>query len=170
MTLLIPYLISQSAEWSSCKLRVFFLKGKEELDSEQRNMATLLNKFRIDYSDMTIIPDHGEEPNEKSIKEFQTLISNWRVKRSKDQDIQQHGVTDSELIALKSKTWRHIRLRELLEEHSKNSNLIVITLPVPRKNTCSVYLYMCWLHLLTHDMPPVLLLRGNQQSVLTFYS
>ena len=44
------------------------------------------------------------------------------------------------------------------------------TLPVPRKGTCSSSLYMAWLETLTRDMPPILLLRGNQQSVLTFYS
>ena len=44
------------------------------------------------------------------------------------------------------------------------------TLPVPRKGTCSSSLYMAWLETLTNGMPPILLLRGNQQSVLTFYS
>ena len=44
------------------------------------------------------------------------------------------------------------------------------TLPVPRKGQ-PVPLYMTWLDCLTRDMPaPVLLLRGNQDSVLTFYS
>jgi solute carrier family 12 sodium/potassium/chloride transporter 2 len=34
---------------------------------------------------------------------------------------------------------------------------------------CSA-LYLVWLELLTRDMPPTLLVRGNQSSVLTFYS
>ena len=38
------------AKYSGCKLRVFFLSDKlEELDSEARNMASLLAKFRIDF-------------------------------------------------------------------------------------------------------------------------
>ena len=48
--------------------------------------------------------------------------------------------------------------------------LLYRTLPVPRKNTCPAGLYMAWIETLTKDMPPILLLRGNQSSVLTFYS
>ena len=44
------------------------------------------------------------------------------------------------------------------------------TLPMPRKDTVSSTLYMAWLETLTANMPPFLLVRGNQQSVLTFYS
>lgn len=44
------------------------------------------------------------------------------------------------------------------------------TLPMPRKNMVSAALYMAWLEVLTRDMPPFLLVRGNQTSVLTFYS
>ena len=44
------------------------------------------------------------------------------------------------------------------------------TLPMPRMGTVSAPLYMAWLETLTKDMPPFLLVRGNQTSVLTFYS
>ena len=43
-------------------------------------------------------------------------------------------------------------------------------MPVPRKGTCSDALFMAYLDLLTRHLPPTLLLRGNQQSVITFYS
>lgn len=43
------------------------------------------------------------------------------------------------------------------------------TLPVPHK-FCPAGLYMAWLDTLTRDLPPTLLLRGNQQSVLTYFS
>lgn len=44
------------------------------------------------------------------------------------------------------------------------------TLPMPRKASVSAPLYMAWLETLTRDMPPFILIRGNQTSVLTFYS
>ena len=44
------------------------------------------------------------------------------------------------------------------------------TLPMPRKGLCSAGLYMAWLDTLSRDMPPMLLLRGNQENVLTYYS
>lgn len=44
------------------------------------------------------------------------------------------------------------------------------SLPVARKGAVSSALYMAWLEALSKDLPPVLLVRGNHQSVLTFYS
>ena len=44
------------------------------------------------------------------------------------------------------------------------------TLPMPKKALYSAGLYMSWLDTLTRDLPPIMLVRGNQESVLTFYS
>lgn len=44
------------------------------------------------------------------------------------------------------------------------------TLPIGRKGRCPSSLYMAWLETLSQDLrPPVLLIRGNQENVLTFY-
>lgn len=44
------------------------------------------------------------------------------------------------------------------------------TLPVGRKGRCPSSLYMAWLETLSQDLrPPVILTRGNQENVLTFY-
>jgi len=77
---------------------------------------------------------------------------------------------EAELKTLREKTNRHLRLRELLLDHSRMANLIVMTLPIPRRGGVSAPLYMAWLECLTRDMPPFLLVRGNQASVLTYYS
>lgn len=99
-------------------------------------------------------------------------------------------ITKSDLLAVQDKTNRHLRLREYLLEHSANSDLvflnkimilpnsshkffdsqIVMTLPMPRKNIIKAAHYMAWLEALSRDLPPFLFVRGNQQSVLTFYS
>lgn len=44
------------------------------------------------------------------------------------------------------------------------------SMPIARKETISDFLYMAWLDILTKDLPPTLLIRGNHKSVLTFYS
>uniref|UniRef100_A0A0M3HGT2 SLC12 domain-containing protein n=1 Tax=Ascaris lumbricoides TaxID=6252 RepID=A0A0M3HGT2_ASCLU len=44
------------------------------------------------------------------------------------------------------------------------------TLPVPRKGLISSCLYMAWIDVMTRELPPTLMIRGNQTSVLTFYS
>ncbi|XP_013400301.1 solute carrier family 12 member 2-like, partial [Lingula anatina] len=66
LTMLIPYILSTKSHWSNCDLRVFTAgTKKKELDRDQKNMATLLSKFRIDYSKMTVIPDIGKKPKEE---------------------------------------------------------------------------------------------------------
>jgi hypothetical protein len=45
-----------------------------------------------------------------------------------------------------------------------------MTLPLPKKGSLPPLLYMAWLDFVTQNLPPFLLIRGNQDSVLTFYS
>ncbi|XP_060811351.1 bumetanide-sensitive sodium-(potassium)-chloride cotransporter [Bombus pascuorum] len=169
LTLLLPYIISTRRNWSNSKLRVFALANKNsELEYEQRNMASLLSKFRIDYSALNVIPDISKPAQDTTKNFFNTLIANFQETENTktDDDI----IKDSELTAMNEKTNRHLRLRELLLENSMEANLIVMTLPMPRKGAVSAPLYMAWLETLTRDMPPFLLVRGNHTSVLTFYS
>ncbi|XP_055689651.1 bumetanide-sensitive sodium-(potassium)-chloride cotransporter isoform X2 [Lutzomyia longipalpis] len=171
LTLLLPYIISTRRNWNSCKLRVFALANKKaELEFEQRSMASLLAKFRIDYSDLRLLPDITKKPQEETIKFFNDLLEEYR--RAQTRDGNQGGVqiTESELLAVKDKTNRYLRLREYLHEHSMKSDLVVMTLPMPRKSIVSAPLYMAWLESMSHKMPPFLFVRGNQSSVLTFYS
>jgi len=167
LTLLLPYILTTRSNWNSCKLRVFCLANrKEELDSEQRRMAAMLSKFRIDYSDVIVITDITKKPQQSTREYFNDLTKNF----VETDGTTEARITESELLALRDKSNRHMRLREQLLVHSKTSNLIVMTLPMPRKGTVSAPLYMAWLEMLTADMPPFLLVRGNQTSVLTFYS
>ncbi|BES94251.1 Amino acid permease [Nesidiocoris tenuis] len=169
LTLLLPYIITTRRNWSECKLRVFTLANKkDDLLYEQRNMASLLSKFRIDYSDLKVIPDITKKPMDETNTFFDQLIKGFVVNDSTVED--NVMISKSELSAMKDKTNRHLRLRELLQEYSMGANLIVMTLPMPRKNVVAASLYMAWLETLTKGMPPFLLVRGNQQSVLTFYS
>ncbi|XP_042337261.1 solute carrier family 12 member 2-like, partial [Plectropomus leopardus] len=109
---------------------------------------------------------------------FKELIEPYRLK---EDDMEQEAaerlkaqepwrITDNELELYKAKSNRQIRLNELLREHSSTAKLIVMSMPLARKGTVSSALYMCWLETLSKDLPPLLLVRGNQQSVLTFYS
>ncbi|PIO70492.1 hypothetical protein TELCIR_07651 [Teladorsagia circumcincta] len=87
-----------------------------------------------------------------------------------DQDCPPGMTTKTELEAQKQKTYRQLRTAELLHDHSMDVDLVVITLPVPRKGMVSASLYLSWLDIMTRRLPPTLLVRGNQTSVLTFYS
>ncbi|VEN49210.1 unnamed protein product [Callosobruchus maculatus] len=172
LTMLLPYIISTRNSWHSCKLRVFALAtNKNELEVEERNMAHLLEKFRLEYSSLKMV-SISEKPQDSTIAFFDDLLVRFRQPSDNRTGNSENDcfVTEKEIQALQDKTYRQLRLRELLLENSSKSNLVVMSLPMPRKGTVSAPLYMAWLEVLTRDMPPYLLVRGNQQSVLTFYS
>ncbi|XP_077971589.1 solute carrier family 12 member 1-like [Styela clava] len=178
LTILLPYLLSIKQQWSGCHLRVFTGGKQSRIDQEKRTMAQLLSKFRIDFKDVIVVPDINQKPKKSSISNFEELIKPFRMldgeMSEEDRQIartkEPWKITDDELEVLKEKTNRQIRLRELIQTHSMDAALVVMTLPMARKGTCSAGLYMSWLEELSRDMPPMLLMRGNQTSVLTFYS
>ncbi|RDD45716.1 Solute carrier family 12 member 2 [Trichoplax sp. H2] len=157
LTVLIPYLLSLSRYWSNCKLRVLTPGKPERLQLTMIRMATLLKKFRIDYENVIALGDINEEPCEESISLFRELSADCEY-------------CDNNL-ELDDKSKRHIKIGELLLKHSAGSNLVVITLPIPRKNVCTATKYMSWLEVISGSLTcPVLMIRGNQTNVLTFNS
>uniref|UniRef100_A0A8C6YRU5 Solute carrier family 12 member 2 n=1 Tax=Nothoprocta perdicaria TaxID=30464 RepID=A0A8C6YRU5_NOTPE len=178
LTLLIPYLITTKKKWKDCKIRVFIGGKINRIDHDRRAMATLLSKFRIDFSDIMVLGDINTKPKKENIAAFEEMIEPFRLhEEDKEQEIadkmkedEPWRITDNELELYKTKTYRQIRLNELLQEHSSTANIIVMSLPVARKSAVSSALYMAWLEALSKDLPPILLVRGNHQSVLTFYS
>uniref|UniRef100_A0A3Q3NKP2 Solute carrier family 12 member 2 n=1 Tax=Mastacembelus armatus TaxID=205130 RepID=A0A3Q3NKP2_9TELE len=178
LTLLIPYLLTNKKRWKECKIRVFIGGKINRIDHDRRAMATLLSKFRIDFSDITVLGDMNTKPKKEHVTAFEEMIEPYRLK---EDDMEQETaerlknsepwrITDNELELYRTKTNRQIRLNELLKEHSGTANLIVMSLPLARKGAVSSALYMAWLEALSKDLPPILLVRGNHQSVLTFYS
>lgn len=140
-------------------------------------MAQLLSKLRIDYSSLTMLQGMSQKPSPESIEFHARLLDGFREsdQKSNVDDISADAdadcyVSDTELATLEEKTNRQLRLRELLLEHSTAATLVVMSLPMPRQGAISAPLYMSWLEVLTRDMPPFLLVRGNQMPVLTFYS
>uniref|UniRef100_A0A8C3XTX4 Solute carrier family 12 member 2 n=1 Tax=Chelydra serpentina TaxID=8475 RepID=A0A8C3XTX4_CHESE len=178
LTLLIPYLLTTKKKWKDCKIRVFIGGKINRIDHDRRAMATLLSKFRIDFSDIMVLGDINTKPKKENIAAFEEMVEPFRLHEDdKEQDIadkmkedEPWRITDNELELYKTKSYRQIRLNELLKEHSSTANVIVMSLPVARKGAVSSALYMAWLEVLSKDLPPVLLVRGNHQSVLTFYS
>merc|ERR1719264_609070 len=161
LILLIPYILTTRKQFSECKLRVFSLANrKDELDRETRNMAALLAKFRIDFSSVLVIPDVTKRASEESRSKLSAKLA----------ELPAGTIPEEELATNKEKTNRHLRLSELLQEHSSAAELIVMTLPMPRRGHTSAPLYLTWLDLMTENLPPTMLVRGNQASVLTFYS
>uniref|UniRef100_S4R6A1 Solute carrier family 12 member 2 n=1 Tax=Petromyzon marinus TaxID=7757 RepID=S4R6A1_PETMA len=178
LTLLVPYLLTTKKTWRDCKIRVFIGGKINRIDHDKRVMATLLSKFRIDFSDIEVLGDMNTKPDKDSVKAFEEMIEPYRL-HEEDLDAEEAEklrqenpckISDDELERFRDKTYRQIRMNELLQQHSRRANLIVMSLPVARKGAVSSTLYMAWLEVLSKNLPPTLLVRGNHQSVLTFYS
>ena len=129
---------------------------QKKLKSNQVRMASLLKKFRITFSGIVEVVGINSKPASQSIEKF-------RQTRIKDE------LSENE--PLDKKTLRQIRLGELVREHSRDSKLVVLTMPIPRKSVVSNLMYMSWLETISQDLDAeMLFVRGNQTSVLTFYS
>ncbi|KAF7218040.1 solute carrier family 12 member 2 [Nothobranchius furzeri] len=160
LTLLIPYLLTNKKRWKDCKIRVFIGGKINRIDHDRRAMLTVRNLLC------------------SSVVAFEEMVEPYRLKEDNMEleaaerlkNSEPWRITDNELELYRAKTSRQIRLNELLKEHSSTANLIVISLPLARKGAVSSALYMAWLEVLSKDLPPILLVRGNHQSVLTFYS
>lgn len=79
-------------------------------------MITLLSKFRIDYSKVTVIPDVTKKAKDSTKHEFNTIING----------IAHDKPEEAELLANKEKTNRHLRLSELLRENSTMSEMVIM--------------------------------------------
>ncbi|XP_060804518.1 bumetanide-sensitive sodium-(potassium)-chloride cotransporter [Amyelois transitella] len=169
LTLLLPYILSTRRAWASSPLRVFTLANKNtEMEIEERNMASLLSKFRIDYSALKMIPDITKRPRDSTLAYFERLIAPFKTS---DESNDQTGITEADLLAARDRTHRHLRLRELIASQSAGARLVCVTLPLPRRRgVVPPALYLAWLHAIATAADRVLLVRGNHAAVLTFYS
>uniref|UniRef100_A0AAQ5ZHE6 Solute carrier family 12 member 1 n=1 Tax=Amphiprion ocellaris TaxID=80972 RepID=A0AAQ5ZHE6_AMPOC len=178
LTLLLPYILTNRKKWKDSKLRIFVAGQPGRTDETKREHKMTKNRNKITKTwDKQQKSD--KKNNKNKTKYYKNEIQN--DKRTMNNIIFYfmikatcHGL---EIILnlwfynfAVLQTNLQIRLNELLQEHSKSASLIVVSMPIARKESISDFLYMAWLDTLTKDLPPTVLIRGNHKSVLTFYS
>ncbi|XP_077607412.1 solute carrier family 12 member 3 [Crocuta crocuta] len=178
LTLLIPYLLGRKKRWSKCRIRVFVGGQINRMDQERKAIISLLSKFRLGFHEVHVLPDINQKPRAEHTKRFEDMIAPFRLNDGfKDEAAVTEmrrdcpwKISDEEINKNKVKSLRQVRLNEILLDSSQDAALVVITLPIGRKGKCPSSLYMAWLETLSQDLrPPVILIRGNQENVLTFY-
>ncbi|XP_071345189.1 solute carrier family 12 member 1 [Trachinotus anak] len=178
LTLLLPYILTTRKKWKDCKLRIFIAGQPERSELDKQEMKSLLQKFRINCTDINVIDDIHVRPSSDSLQKLEDMIEPFRLHEGSKDNAQAEAmqkehpwkITDKELNNFEEKTNLQVRLNEVLQQNSKSANLIIVSMPIARKESVSDFLYMAWLDILTKDLPPTLLIRGNHKSVLTFYS
>jgi hypothetical protein len=174
LTLLLPHILTTRKKFSKCKLRIFVLarEGKS-VDEEKQNMTELLNKFRLSFHQIVMLTDVNKRPGKKIKKEFDEMIRAVLQPKKNAPSIEANTLmlTHSDLARTDENTKFHLRIAEIVREHSSNASLIVMTLPMPTMDESLPFgIYLSWLDLVSKNLPPFLMVRGNQESVLTFYS
>ncbi|XP_048041353.1 solute carrier family 12 member 3-like [Megalobrama amblycephala] len=176
LTLLVPYLLTRRNRWKKCKIRVFILGDKETMKEDRKDMKMLLKRFRLEFEDIVIITDVDKAPLPKNMQRYEETIAPFKLSvEQTGGDVQElkrlspWKFSDKDLEAIKPKVERTVRLNEIIKKNSIPAALVVISLPVPDVN-CPSSLYMAWLEALSYGIHcPVLLIRGNQENVMTFY-
>ncbi|XP_068584270.1 solute carrier family 12 member 3-like [Cebidichthys violaceus] len=177
LTLLVPYLLTRRKRWHRSKIRVFIVGDEQNMEEGRNEMIALLKRFRLDFNNVTVMTDSERHPNGKNLSRFVDSVAPFRL-----HDEQQEGVSvqelrqrtpwkisDKEFEAFKLKSERKVRLNEIIRRNSQHAALVLVSLPVPHRD-CTSALYMAWLDTLTCGLHcPAVLIRGNQQNVLTFY-
>ncbi|XP_053742807.1 solute carrier family 12 member 3 [Synchiropus splendidus] len=177
LTLLLPYLLTRRKRWAKCKVRVFVGGDAEKKEEQREEVVALIKKFRLGFHDVQVLPDLLHNPQPGNVHQFENMVAHLRAEETNPKNnsgasphAQPWRITDQDLERNKAKTLRLIRLNEVLQESSREAALVVVTMPVGRRGLCPSFLYLAWLDFLSRDMrAPVLLVRGNQENVLTLY-
>ncbi|XP_065812564.1 solute carrier family 12 member 3-like [Labrus bergylta] len=179
LTLLLPYLLTRRKRWAACKVRVFVGGDSDKKEEQREEVLALIKKFRLGFHDVEVLPDIYQNPQPGNVHQFENMLARFRLDKNLKlgSDTGTPGlqeepwmITDQDVEKNKAKSLRQIRLNEVLQDYSREAALIVIIMPVGRRGACPSTLYLAWLDFLSRDLrPPVLMVRGNQENVLTFY-
>ncbi|KAK2862946.1 hypothetical protein Q5P01_002479 [Channa striata] len=177
LTLLVPYLLTRRKRWHKCKVRVFIVGDEENMDERRKEMLDLLKRFRLDFHEVIVMTDTEKRPHSRNLNRFLDSVAPFRLydeqkESASVQDMRHNApwkISDKEFEFFKPKSERKVRLNEIIRRNSQNAAILLVTLPVPHSD-CPSALYMAWLNALTCGLHcPALLIRGNQENVLTYY-
>uniref|UniRef100_A0A4W6EHG6 Solute carrier family 12 member 10, tandem duplicate 1 n=1 Tax=Lates calcarifer TaxID=8187 RepID=A0A4W6EHG6_LATCA len=177
LTLLVPYLLTRRKHWRRSKVRVFIVGDEQNMEEGRNEMIALLKRFRLDFNDVIVMTDSEKRPHVKNLSRFVDSVAPFRLHDEQQdgisvQELRQSApwkISDKEFEAFRLKSERKVRLNEIIRRNSQHAALVLVSLPVPQSD-CPSALYMAWLDTLTCGLHcPAVLIRGNQQNVLTFY-
>uniref|UniRef100_A0AAF5D1W6 Solute carrier family 12 member 3 n=1 Tax=Strongyloides stercoralis TaxID=6248 RepID=A0AAF5D1W6_STRER len=164
LTLLIPHLIAVNINsyLHGANVRIFIICADTHDPRETKEqMEKMLKKFRITFNDVIVLVEQEIDLYRETVDEYNSFMEILNPAASSEK----HAIDAKLLQTYDRKIKQQLRLRELLLEHSAASHLVIVTLPIVHESAVMSPLYMLWLELLTKDMPPTLLVRGNHSSI-----
>ena len=123
-------------------------------------MKDVLTNFRISTSDVTVISNMKVRANDQLWNDFRASLKNLPKEVVNANDIE----NEQEFIN------KHLRLSEEIQKHSSDAQMILMTLPQQYIGNTNPAIYMASLDFMTRNLPPTLLIGGNNVSVLTSFT
>ncbi|XP_060833886.1 bumetanide-sensitive sodium-(potassium)-chloride cotransporter-like isoform X2 [Rhopalosiphum padi] len=154
LSLIISYILKHSITWKNCKFRIFGVTNKVECLSEEKNkLKQLLSLYRIDFDYLDIILSNTTDPT--TMTYFNSLFERASSKENQfdEYNLQKEYISET------------LFLRDLIELHSFNSDLIILT--TPKNNEEINILFMCWIETISRGLPPCIIINGSTESVIT---
>ncbi|CAI6364618.1 unnamed protein product [Macrosiphum euphorbiae] len=154
LSLIIAYILKHSNTWKNCKFRIFGVTNRVDcLSEEKHKLKQLLALYRIDFDYLDIIL--ANTTGNTTMTYFNSLLERVSSKENQFDDYS----LQTEYIA------ETLFLRDLIEMHSFNSDLIVLT--TPKNNEEINILFMCWIETISRELPPCIIINGSTEPVLT---
>lgn len=156
LTLLPPYLLRAHRRWKHAHFRVLtvaFLDEGETYDEKQKNLATMLYRYRINGDGIVI---EGSVEHD-SITPFTKM--NW------DALARQFQLETAESASRRTK--RYLVIADILRQYSSHASFIALTQDIPPADVDSK-LYMAWLETVSKINVPFCFIRGNGDNVLSW--
>eukprot|EP01083_Nonionella_stella_P193396 714331_1 len=152
LTVLIPYIMAKSDYWqiqtdggpNKVPVRLLIISEKEEGSDDLRKVIDLLQLFRINWVDPVCVSTGGHGASQESLDHYNKTIAPRPILQQARPEV----------------TSRWVRVAELMKEHSQKSRVVYCSMPFPRESVSAMD-FMSWLELLSEDMPPMILMRGN---------
>ncbi|KAL4099116.1 hypothetical protein QTP88_023594 [Uroleucon formosanum] len=154
LSLIIEHILKHNNTWKKCKFRIFGVTNKFEcLSEEKHKLKQLLALYRIDFDYMDIILANTAGPT--TMTYFNSLLERVASKKNKfdNYSLQTKHIAET------------LFLRDLIELHSFNSDLIILT--TPKNNEEINILFMCWIETISRGLPPCIIINGSTEPVIT---
>ncbi|KAL3087665.1 hypothetical protein niasHT_028971 [Heterodera trifolii] len=162
LCVLIAYLLKRSKVWDRCKTRIVAVARPQENNAKlQKQIKNYLDKLRIDAEILVTklndselsINEANDETETKGPKEVQGTASSERMKALDRKKVNKmHGA---------------LRLNKLILENSRNSQLVLFSLPKPPLFEDEVDDYIHYLELISDNLKKVVFVRGTGAEVIT---
>ncbi|XP_027848383.2 bumetanide-sensitive sodium-(potassium)-chloride cotransporter-like [Aphis gossypii] len=154
LSLIISYILKHRSTWKNCKFRIFGVTNRVECLSEEKNkLKQLLSLYRIDFDYLDIILSNTTDLS--TMTYFNSLLERASSKENQFDEYNLHKEHISETLFL----------RDLIELHSFNSDLIILT--TPKNNEELNILFMCWIETISRGLPPCIIINGSTEPVIT---